>query len=224
MVRAFACRPRGFAGRRLGRCLLGCLLAALALALGPASVASAHSAFLGSTPEPGQRLGSAPAQIALTFTEPLDRRLSTASLTDVRSGKHFPARASFSSSRQLGLRPTSSLGRAAFRVDWHTGSTLDGHALEGAFCFGVGVDAAGGEHSVQQSPLARDGWLRILARVGLYTTLLLFAGALLLRAVRRPRSGWPVPERLALPDLKLNALRRRERNLVVDAGLFAAAF
>src|SRR5216684_3506334 len=122
MVRVFACRPRGFAGRRLGRCLLGCLLAALALALGPASVASAHSAFL----------GSAPAQIALTFTEPLDRRLSTASLTDVRSGKHFPARVSFSSSRQLVLRPTSSLGRTAFRVDWHTVSTLDGHALEGS--------------------------------------------------------------------------------------------
>lgn len=49
---------------------------AAALVVLPSGAALAHSAFLGSSPQPGQRLSSTPSGITLTFTEPLDRRLS----------------------------------------------------------------------------------------------------------------------------------------------------
>src|SRR5438128_2491788 len=81
------------------------------------------------------------------------------------------------------LRFSAPLARAAYRVDWHTVSTEDGHELEGSFGIGVGTAAGAGSHSVQQSPLADAGWLRALTRALLYVALLSFAGGLILRAL-----------------------------------------
>ena len=67
-------------GRRLAALLVA------AAFLGPAAPAGAHSAFLGSAPEPGRRLERTPVAIRLTFTEPLVRRLSKARLIAVAGG------------------------------------------------------------------------------------------------------------------------------------------
>jgi copper transport protein len=182
----------------------------------------AHSAFVGSSPAPGTRLGETPAELSLRFTEPLNRRLSRAELVAVEGGERFPAEVSAPTAKRLSLVPSGPLPRGAYRVEWHTVSTLDGHALEGTFSFGVRAPAAGGGHSLEQSPLARDGWLRVLARAAMYATLLLFAGALLLDAL--PRGGgqsrpWLVPA--DAPEA--SRLRGRARSLCVDVGLLAAA-
>jgi copper transport protein len=189
-----------------------------------APAAFAHSAFVGSSPSPGTRLGETPAELTLRFTEPLNRRLSTAELVAVEGGERFPVEVSAPTAKQLTLVPSGPLLRGAYRVEWHTVSTLDGHALEGTFSFGVRAPAAGGAHALEQSPLARDGWVRVLARLALYASLLLFAGALLLRLLlaRAGEPSWVVPERVAAALVDATGPRRRERFVMVDLGLAAA--
>lgn len=205
------------------RLLLSVLIAASALAAG-APAAFGHAAFLGSDPAPGTRLEASPRQVTLTFTEPLNRRLTRAQLVPVAGGSMVPVRSRTTSEKRLVLEPAEQLAQGAYRIEWHTVSPLDGHALEGSFSFGVRAAAAGGVHRVEQSPLADAGWLRVGARIALYVALLLFAGALLLRMLlaRGPRS-WLVPAALdGAAGLDTARAREREHALVGDLGLFAA--
>ena len=213
-------RNGSFRLRALRRLIGGVAVAAGVLAVGVSS-ALAHSAFIGSTPEPGERLEQPPARVTLAFTEPLNRKLSTVRLVAVESGDRLPVEVTAPSSKRLAVVPSGPLRRGAFEVEGHTVSTLDGHALEGSFSFGVQAAAAGGEHSLEQSPLARDGWLRVLARAAMYATLFLFVGALLLGALlgRDRRGSWLVPA--DAPDAA--PLRRRERVASLQLGLVAAA-
>ncbi|MDX6669465.1 MAG: copper transport protein, partial [Solirubrobacteraceae bacterium] len=204
-------------------------LAVLVALAAAAPAAHAHASLLGSSPPPGARVQSAAAPVTLRFSEPLNARLSNATLIDARSHRRVSSR-STASGRTIAVRPLAPLRRAAYRVEWHTVSTDDGHELEGSFGIGVGTAAAGGAHSVQQSPLADGGWLRALTRALLYVALLSFAGGLLLRALlerRQPSRSWLFPR--GLDDhagglgVDANAVRARERALVSDLGLFAAA-
>jgi len=188
--------------------------------------AFAHSAFLGSDPEPGERLEKSPRQVSLTFTEPLNDRLSRATLVEASDGRPAPGVRIAASGKRLVLRLSQELGRGAYRVQWHTVSTDDGHALEGSFSFGVRAPAVGGEHDVEQSPFARDGWIRIAARTVMYATLLLFSGALLLDALlSRRRTLWLAPESLTsdVPTLDRGRVERRYRRLIIDVGVIAVA-
>jgi copper transport protein len=174
-----------------------CLVAVLAAtALSPAP-AFGHAAFVASTPDPGARLDDPPDALTLGFTEPLNRQLSTATVVGVADGRPVAATVRAPSARRLVVRTAKPLGRGAYRVQWHTVSTQDGHALEGSYSFGVRVAAAGGEHTVEQSPLARGGWLRVVLRGLLYAAALVLVAALLLPLLV-PGTGrrWPVPDRL----------------------------
>jgi copper transport protein len=175
-------------GLRAGVLAVAALLVAAATAFG-------HAALLESTPSPGTRLEVFPREIKLQFTEPLNRGLSRATLVNAASAQRVPA-AVEAQDRQLLLRPQVELGTAPYRVDWHTVSTEDGHALEGSFGFGVRTAATGGEHQLEQSPLARDGWLRIGLRWLFYAFLFYFAGGVFIAALveRGGPSGWLVPE------------------------------
>src|SRR5439155_1318678 len=73
-------RTRGGRGEHMIR-RVGCAVALAAiLMVASASAAFAHSGFVSSTPEPGATLGSAPGQVTLTFSEPLNVRLSRAAV------------------------------------------------------------------------------------------------------------------------------------------------
>jgi copper transport protein len=190
--------------RRRRAALIAFIAAWLIVAAIP-SVAWGHASFLGAQPEPGTRLPAGPSQIAMTFSEPLNRELSTAKLVNLNSGARVPATVGTSGERQLILRPQVRLGRAPYRVEWHTVSTLDGHPLEGAYSFGVRTAAVGGEQAVEQSPLARGGWLRIAARAVLYASLFFFAGGVINAALLAPRGR---PERWLLPETIDDAAKR----------------
>jgi copper transport protein len=197
-------------------------LALLALSAPPAL---AHSAFLGSSPQPGARLGEAPRQVTLSFTEALNERLSRAKLVFASDGRLVRGAVSVASGTRLVVRRGPPLRRGAYRVEWHTVSAEDGHALEGSFSFGVRAPAAGGEHDVQQSPLARQGWVRMLARGSLFSTLLVFCGVLLLTAVLgRGRASWFAPPALvsAAPQLDFERVERRGRRFTLALGFLAA--
>ncbi len=201
---------------------IGVLAAGLVLALTPVS-AFGHSSFLRSSPLPGTRLGASPREVTLTFTEALNARLTKAALVRLGSGPDAPSDSSVSGHR-LTVGPTRELARGAYRVDWHSVSTDDGHALEGSFSFGVRASAVGAEHSVDQGPLARDGWVRVLARAVMYATLMLFAGGVLLRALLAGRRrSWLVPAPLGgNGEVDASRVAERERRLMGDIGLVAA--
>ena len=154
----------------------------------PAS-AGAHASFLESEPAAGQRVDRAPARVVLEFTEPINARLTTVELIDLASGDSVGVERAKAAGRQLMLRPARELTRGAYRVRWRSVSTVDAHVREGYFSFGVQTAAVGTQGLVNEGPLARSGWVRVLARLGLYATLLVFAGALLLSVLLRGRYG-----------------------------------
>ena len=215
---------------RAGRLRRACLpLVAVALAAAAfAPAASGHAAFVESTPGPGARLEQSPANLTLEFTEPLISKLTRASIVGVQSGERIPVAVSVENARTLVLRPETRLETAAYRVEWHTVSTQDGHALEGAFGFGVRVPAGAVESSLETSPLAREGWLRVALRGLFYVSLLFFGGgvlcAILLGHPHRPAS-WLLPQ-LAAADadqLELDRTHERAWRRTSDAGWAAAA-
>ena len=165
----------------------------------------------------------------MSFTEPLIRALSKATLVNVSNGQSMAAKVDVvGPRREIVLRPRSSLAKAPYRVEWRTVSPVDGHPLEGSFGFGVRTAAVGGAHQLEQSPLARGGWLRIAVRWLLYASLLFFAGGVL-NAVLLGRggntAGWLVPESLR-PTLRRlgrdrDAMVARAWTLTVDVGWLA---
>jgi len=209
------------AGLRISLFVLAAVLAAGVACAVPRD-AFAHAAVVGASPEPGTRTEVAPSEVALNFTEPLNRRLTSVKLISIASGKQVAASMRTAGTSRLLLRPEQALGTGAYRVDWHTVSTEDGHALEGSFSFGVRAAAAGGEHAVEQSPLARGGWLRVLLRALLYIAALLFVAALVLPWLVRRAPSWLAPVALGESDV-VSAARRREHAVAEGVGWLAAA-
>ncbi len=182
-----------------------------------------HAAFLGSSPEPGKRLGTAPRQVTLNFTEPLNVRLSAVKVYAAKDDRPLRVTAKPRRGRQLVVTPSRRLATGAYRLAWHTVSTQDGHALEGSFSFGVRAPADGAKNAVKQSPLARGGGLRIALRGLLYVSALLFIAALLLPwLVARSGDPWLVPKALGVDD-RIKRLRDRADHVVPDLGWLATA-
>jgi copper transport protein len=170
--------------RRIGWAVV---LAAILMVASP-SAALAHAGFVSSTPEPGATLGSAPGEVTLTFSEPLNVRLSRAAV-HVPDGSSVAGRVVGDDGMVVDLT-TGQPG--VYEVDWTTVSLVDGHTLSGSFRFGVGVSpGAGAEGGTTDEP---TGWDLLIAvgRLVEDTSLLLVIGLLLLgRLARRdPPITW----------------------------------
>lgn len=205
--------------------MLTTLLLASTVAAAHPSVAGAHASFLGSSPSPGQRLSRAPSRIVLTFSEPVNPRLSAVTLRSAVAGRPEPATIRVSG-RRIVVRPRGPLSRGAYRLSWRAVSSDEGHAVGGSMSFGVRAAAVGGSDLVQHGPLADGGWLRALIRIPMYAALLIFAAALLIPRLLRiaPGASWLAPP-LVLQAIRSNSpIRSRERSVIIDAGLFATAF
>lgn len=188
----------------------------------PAGNAFGHAAFVGAEPAPGVRLDQAPQRVVLTFTGPLNRRLSRATLVRV-DGASVAIEVQAASERRLILRPAGPLDPGAYRVRWHTVSTEDGHALEGSFSFGVRAPAVGAERYLEQSPLARSGWVRVSLRAFLYVAVLLFAAGLVLPLLVRASPSWLAPAALDREVREAPAVRLREQRVVGDLAWLSVA-
>jgi len=191
----------------------------VALAAIVPAAADAHAAFADASPEPGARVESSPAQIMLAFTEPLDHALSTAHLAGARSGHRVPTVLSFGAGNRMVLRPSRPLPTGAYEVLWHTVSIRDGHTLEGSLGFGVRPSAVGGAAQLEQSPLARGGWLRVALRALGYGALFFFGAGLIcgmLLASPAGPSGWLVAgEGVAAGAAPVGAVHSGEHDLGV---------
>jgi copper transport protein len=164
--------------------LAGALAAAACLALAPRD-AGAHATVISSNPQPGDRLRTAPGVVVLTFSQPLNVRLSRAEV-DAPDGARF----SQGSVSQSEIRvPLASNAPGVYEVRWTSVSAGDGHVLGGSFRFGVGVSP--GASADESAPAAGD--LALAAPRGLeYAGLLLAVGLLLLGllAGRSPPLAW----------------------------------
>jgi copper transport protein len=146
------------------------LLAVIAVVVLPA-MASAHAGFVSSTPEPGSTLGSAPGQVVLSFSEPLNEKLSRAAVA-APDGSTVEGRVTPDDRIVIDLA-TNATG--VYEVSWTTVSLVDGHTLSGAFRFGVGVSpGVGAEGGTTDEPTGRDLLVaigRLVEDVGLLAVL-----------------------------------------------------
>jgi copper transport protein len=156
--------------------------------------AFAHAGFVSSTPEPGSMLGTAPGEVILTFSEPLNTKLSRTMVLEP-DGSTATGRVATDDRMTVDLT-TNQTG--IYEVSWTTVSVVDGHTLSGSFRFGVGVSpGAGAEGGTTDEPTGRDLLVsvgRLVEDVG----LLLLLGLLLIRRLARRR---PSPEWVRTPIL-----------------------
>lgn len=124
------------------RRLFGLLVAAVGmtiLALQP-GVAFGHAALVRSDPEANSFLQRPPTQVSITFSEPIDSRLSTLKVLDA-TGQPISAapvgHLTFSSDGLSMQQAFNALAPGIYNVLWSNVSSTDGHALDGSFPFTV---------------------------------------------------------------------------------------
>ncbi|MBA3643760.1 MAG: copper resistance protein CopC/CopD, partial [Chloroflexia bacterium] len=137
-------RPNGAAA--LGQSARGRVILLVMLLIGlivarPES-ASAHAALKESDPAPNAILATAPSQVRLVYTEPLERSYSRAELYD-QAGNRVGGAASGpgADDYQMLVDLPASLPNGTYSVLWRSLSTADGHTAQGYFAFTVGTAA-----------------------------------------------------------------------------------
>ncbi|TAK76903.1 MAG: hypothetical protein EPO16_06455, partial [Dehalococcoidia bacterium] len=191
--------------RRLQTVPRALVLAVLALGVllaTPHDRVAAHAALAASDPADGAVVPLPPARVTLTFTEPVDARLSSIEVTTTEGRRVDRDDLAV---QEGGRRATVSLApleRGTYIVDWKNVSTVDGHPLSGRFAFHVSERSS--DALVSKGAPTFPSRLEPPARFLLDGGLLILAGTLgvIATAVRPPRRdavAWEAPlNRLAL--------------------------
>ena len=142
-------------------------LIALLLLLAGIQPASAHATLVSAEPRDGAMLAAAPAELVLTFNEPVAPLVFTLIAPDGASETPKVEAAE----RIVRLRPSRSLADGTSILSWRVVSA-DGHPVAGSMTFSVGVRTANtaAEAATVQSPSLRVAiWIcRILTYLGLF--------------------------------------------------------
>src|SRR6266568_3697017 len=146
-----------------GVLFVGVVVAAIATWAGPAA---AHAGLVAASPSAASGLPQAPGAVVLRFSEPLNRSLSHVEVvgSDGRQGTVGQTEAVVGDSRAM-QRKLGLLRPRQYTVNWTSVSTLDGHTLRGSYVFGIGGAGGTAEH-VGATPVASEGWLGLLGRLG----------------------------------------------------------
>jgi copper transport protein len=160
------------------------LVLALLLSLAAPAVAQAHAVLLASSPHAGEILGTTPGVVTLRFSEPLEPRSSTVTVSD-------PAGASFAgtaSGTRLVVPVTTNLP-GSYVVKWRSVSAEDGHTTTGSFKFSV--QSGGGAGPQTSNGGVGDPGLAVLRWIE-YLALLLAIGTITIRRLGRrdPPTEW----------------------------------
>ncbi|MFL6250592.1 MAG: copper resistance protein CopC [Actinomycetes bacterium] len=165
-------------GRRLGRFALAAVLALLWLAAA-GMPAGAHALLRGSDPAAGSSVDRAPDRVVLTFTERPEPGLSSIRVLDSggRQVERGQAALVQGSPVQLAVG-LGDLGDGTYTVAWRVVSRDDGHVTDGAFAFGVGVEATATPQAraAPQGATAAPSVPATAARWALYAGLTLLVG------------------------------------------------
>ncbi len=118
------------------------LFACLALGLVVVGPAAAHAELLSASPAPGAQLAESPAEIRLTFSEPV----ATTSAIVLLAEGFQPVEGlvgQFSADRpQEIFVPLPELAAGVYTVQW-TAASGDGHEISGTYSFSVGLVTPG---------------------------------------------------------------------------------
>jgi methionine-rich copper-binding protein CopC len=119
------------------RRIFGALVSLLFLLLG-AVPASAHAQLRSSTPSAGGTVATAPAEVLVNFSEPLESSFSTLVVRDAVGKRVDKADAHLDKADRTTMRVSlPSLAQGIYIVEWRA-LTTDTHRTEGAFIFRVG--------------------------------------------------------------------------------------
>ena len=180
------------------------LTVALGITLASGAPAFAHDELIASSPEPGDVLEAAPAEVALTFSGDIIEAGTAVVVVD-----HHGEEVEVGAPAVAGTEVTAALPAdlsGDYQVRWRAVSA-DGHPIEGTIDFGVGADATGTwteeaphddapadseatgetEQAEDTASTGADGWTIAGFVVGALGILAL--GAALIVAARRKSAG-----------------------------------
>src|SRR5579859_3005407 len=173
-------RIRGRLGRSLAALLVG-----LALAASSAGVALAHASLVRSDPAPNTRFERSPGSVTVWFDEPIEPDYAHLSVYDAAGTRVDRVDARFTPGDQPSVTATlPDLPTGSYVVVWRVISVDDGHAVGGAFAFGVRAspDPKAAVTAGAQADARPDLTSQLIRFVDLIGQMLLF-GALVFRAV-----------------------------------------
>ena len=164
---------------RTARVTLGLVALGAILAVAGAAPAYAHAVLSSSDPADGATLDRPPSEVLLTFSEPVDPKVSSIRVLDTngRNVARGDARVLAADAKRFRVR-LSSIGEGVYVVSWRVLSRADGHVTGGSFAFGVGVSPVGVERpsgTVEATPGATA--LSVASRLLFYVGALALLGA-----------------------------------------------
>ncbi len=187
---------------------LASLLALLAISfwiLAPQGV-SAHANLASAEPAPNSELDTAPSQIIIWFTEPIEPSLSSIRVLD-SDGRQVDA----GNSVVDDLNPlVMSVGLGdvpdgTYTVAWGNVSTVDGHRVRGSFVFAVGQPLTGAPAEVVEQPLFQSPFAPFLRWLVFLSVLAMVGGLVFDLLVARPVfQGKAAPQELQEAGEKLS--------------------
>ena len=192
-MRALTLRVRGHWRRVVTGLVIACLLSFA----GPIA-ASAHALLISSNPSAGQTLGTGPGVVVLEFSEPLNPRLSSASVDDP-TGRTWSGQVTGGQEMRV---PVETNAQGSYSVSWTSVSLTDGHHIAGTFDFAVGVASTISPASTGSlgNPQPSDVFIGI-AKWAEALALLALVGQLLLGELGRirPSLDWVQPKFYVAP-------------------------
>lgn len=112
-------------------------MAAIALPVLFSSAALAHTRLESSSPQANAVVATAPKEIRLQFSEPLELPFSKVKLVDPKGATVAPSKIAIDKANQKVLvASVPALGSGKYRVQWST-VTRDGHKVKGEFPFSI---------------------------------------------------------------------------------------
>jgi copper transport protein len=166
------------------------IAAVVGVALALPAAAWAHAVLIRTSPVASKVLNSAPPEVQLTYSEPVEPRFAIVSVTDANGSlvtNGTPARSP--QSRETLVIPLKKIPEGWYLVYWRVIS-VDGHPVRGAFTFAVGPNAGPAPQFVIPSisetaatpALVILRWivfLMLMAAVGLFVLRILIARPLI---------------------------------------------
>lgn len=141
--------------------------------------AAAHAVLDSAEPADGATLNAAPSEVVLSFTEPIDAKVSSIRVLDT-NGRNVSAGEAQTlpvDAKRFRIVLTDA-DKGVYIVTWRVLSRVDGHVTGGSLAFGVGVSPEGAERpaeSVEETPGATP-W-SVGGRLLFYVGIVLLLGA-----------------------------------------------
>ena len=181
--------------------LLGCVLVMFLLI--PASLTSAHAAFVQSYPVDGSVLARTPQAAELHFTEAVLIEATSVRLVHLGAQGDVDLKLMSADGGTTVLAPLPKLARGAYILRYVAVDPVDLHKTVGSISFGIGVAAPPSESGEQVD----SSWLSVVLRVITDAAVLLTVGAVVLSVllVRRGRGDLAGVTRLAVVSVTILA-------------------